>query len=227
MTKARAAAAVVSEGERPSRGRKPIFSREQVIAAALALVARAGHEALSMRGIAAELGTGVATLYNYFGSLAELHDALVMALLDEIPVPNAKDAREVRRQLKAMVIGYAAVVARYPDFEQMIGPLADQRTLRVLDAALRVMVDAGVDIERAGVSWTVLQSLGQAHGASSRRRNDARRSETRKKIQDLDAVLALAETGVFEKSGDEWFHRVLDLTMDRLLPELNTRKRTS
>jgi hypothetical protein len=43
----------------------------------------------------------------------------------------------------------------------------------------------------------------------------------RKRVKDLDAVRALAETGVFEASGDDWFEQVLDLAIDRLLPELS------
>src|SRR3546814_13393365 len=74
---------------------------------------------------------GVATLYNYFGSLAEVNDALAIVLLNEIPLFDAKNARETRRQLKEIVMAYAKVVARHPDFERMVGPLADQQILRL------------------------------------------------------------------------------------------------
>jgi len=220
MKKSRETAAERPAAGRPARGRKPIFRREHVIEAALALMDRDGHAALSMRGIAAYMGTGVATLYNYFGSLAEVNDAIAIALLNEIPLLDANDTREARRQLKDRTMVYADVVARHPDFERMVGPLADQQIMRLLDSALRVMLNAGVDIERAGVSWSVLQSLAQTHAASSRRLDSAKRSDTRKKFKELDAVLKLANTGVFKASRDEWFHRVLDLTIDRMLPEL-------
>lgn len=209
-----------------ARGRKPIFRGEDVIAAALALVARDGHEALSMRAIAAHMGTGVATLYRYFGSLAEVQDALAMTLLDEIPLLEAGDASETRRQLEATALAYAEVAARHPDFEQMVGPLADQRILRLLDSALRAMLNAGVDLERAAVAWSVLQSLAQSHASSSRRLNSVRQTGSRKRFKDLDAVLALADTGVFKASHEEWFRRVLDLVIDQLLPELSRSRST-
>lgn len=211
------------ETVRPVRGRKPIFRREHVIEAALALVARDGYQALSMRGIATYMGTGVATLYHYFSSLAEVNDALAIVLLNEIPLLDARNARETRRQLKDRTMAYADVVARHPDFVRMVGPLADQQIMRLLDSALRAMLDAGVDIERAGVSWSVLESLAQTHATSSRRLDNTRKSETRKKFKELDAVLRLADTGVFKASRDEWFHRVLDLTIDRMLPELTVK----
>lgn len=208
------------EAVRAVRGRKPIFRREDVVRAALDLVDREGHGAMSMRAIAAHMGTGIATLYNYFASLAELKDAMALTLLNEIPLLDAKDAKETRRQLKDRVIAYAKVAAHHPDFERMVGPLADQQSLRLLDSALRAMLNAGVDIERAGVSWSVLQSLAQSHAATHRRLQGMRQARTRKIFKDLDAVLTLADTGAFKASHEEWFHTVLDLTIDRMLPEL-------
>lgn len=204
-------------------GRKPSFRREHVIQAALDVLDRDGHEALSMRAIAAELGTGVATLYNYFDSLADLNDALAMTLVSQIPLLDAKDALQARQQLKDMVMAYAKVAERHPDFEQMVGPQTYQRILQLLNSALRVLVDAGVDIERAGVLWSILQSLGQSHAISSRRLGSVRQPEMRRMVKDLDAVMRLADTGYLEASIDERFSQVLDLILDRIVPELKAR----
>jgi AcrR family transcriptional regulator len=223
MKKARTTTADKPKAARAMPGRKPIFRSEHVVKVALDLVDRDGHEALSMRAIAAELGTGVATLYNYFGSLAELKDAMALVLIDEIPLLDGRDAQETRRQLKDMATTYAKVAERHPDFEQMVGPLAYQRVLRLLNSALCVMVNAGVDIERAGVMWSVLQSLAQSHAVSSRRLSSVRQTEMRKMIKDLDAVLTLANTGYVEASLEERFSQVLDLTLDRMLPELKVK----
>lgn len=201
-------------------GRKPLFRKEQVVKAALDLVERNGHEALSMRAIAAQLGTGVATLYNYFGSLAELNDALAITLLAEIPLADANDIPETRRQLKAMVVGYAQVVARHPNFVQMVGPLADQQIMRLFDSTLRAMLNAGVDVDRAAASWSVLQGLAETHAASRRTVDRVRQSDMRTKFKDLEAVQAVAKAGIFKTGHEEWFHRVLDMAIDRMLPEL-------
>ena len=202
-------------------GRKPMFQKEQVVQVALDLVERNGHAALSMRAIAAELGTGVATLYNYFGSLAELNDALALALLDDIPLVEAKDVRDIRRQLKELVVAYANVVQQHPNFVQMVGALADQKIMRIFDSALQAMLDAGVDVERATVTWSVLSGLAVSHAASNRRVDRARQSDIRAKFKDLKALQVAVDTGVFKLSHDEWFRQILDLTMDRMLPELN------
>ena len=204
-------------------GRKPLFQKEQVVRVALDLVERDGHEALTMRGIAAELGTGVATLYNYFGSLAELNDALAIALLDDIPLVDAKDLRETRSQLKALVITYANVVKRHPNFVQMVGPLADQKIMRIFDSTLQAMLDAGVDVERATVTWSVLNGLAVSHAATNRRVDRTRQSDIRTKFKNLKALQVAVDTGVFKLSHDEWFRQILDLTIDRMLPELKAK----
>ena len=216
-----------AEQVRAAPGRKPSFHREHVIKAALDLMDRSGHEALSMRAIATELGTGVATLYNYFESLADLNDELALTLLGGIPLLDAKAPQQVRQQLKDMVIAYAAVAERHPDINQMVGPNTFKRILQLLNSALHAMVDAGVDIERAGVMWSILQSLAQSHAMSSRGLGTVRQPEMRKMVKDLDAVMALAETGYLEASLEERFSLVLDVIFDRIAPELNVKAKAS
>ena len=208
---------------RAAPGRKPNFHREHVIKAALDLMDRSGHEALSMRAIAAELGTGVATLYNYFESLADLNDELALTLLGGIPLLDAKEPQQVRQQLKDMVIAYAEVAERHPDINQMVGPHTFERILQLLNSALHAMVDAGVDIERAGVMWSILQSLAQSHAISSRRLGTVRQPEMRKMVKGLDAVMTLADTGYLEASLEERFTLVLDVILDRIVPELKAK----
>src|SRR5437868_5643316 len=61
-------------------GRPAKFSREQLQAAALALVDKHGLESLSMRALAAELGTGAMTLYNH----VEHREDLEMLVVDAV-----------------------------------------------------------------------------------------------------------------------------------------------
>ncbi|HET7300900.1 MAG TPA: TetR/AcrR family transcriptional regulator [Oleiagrimonas sp.] len=208
----------------PAPGRKPKFEKEQVIRVALDLVEREGHAALSMRAVAAELGTGVATLYNYFGSQAEFNDALAVTLISDIPLVESGDAADIRRQLEAMVMAYANVVARHPNFVQMVGPQAHRQTMRILDSTIQALLDIGVDVERAATSWAVLSGLAESHATSNRRVDRARQGDMRTQFKDLDALQAVAEAGIFKLSHDAWFRQSLDLTIDRMLPELKVGK---
>src|SRR3954466_10043811 len=62
-------------------GRPAKFSREQLQAAALALVDKHGLESLSMRALAAELGTGAMTLYNHVEHREDLEMLVVDAVI--------------------------------------------------------------------------------------------------------------------------------------------------
>lgn len=62
-------------------GRPPKFSRERLQAAALALVDEQGLGALSMRSLAAALGTGPMTLYNHVTHREDLEILVVEAVL--------------------------------------------------------------------------------------------------------------------------------------------------
>lgn len=86
------------------------LNREQVLATATALVKQHGPQALTMRKLAAELGTAVTSIYWHVGNRESLLDALVertVADLGEIRPTGATPARRIvsvafalRRQLR-------------------------------------------------------------------------------------------------------------------------------
>ena len=63
--------------ERAARGPAPSLSREAISTAAVRLADRQGIEAVSMRGIAVELGVGAASLYRYVARKDELIELMV------------------------------------------------------------------------------------------------------------------------------------------------------
>ncbi|MBM7091634.1 TetR/AcrR family transcriptional regulator [Streptomyces sp. NPDC012461] len=69
---------------RPSRGPKPGLTLERIVDAAVEVADRDGLDALSMRRIATELGTGTMTLYRYVPGKAELLDLM----LDRVQRPE-------------------------------------------------------------------------------------------------------------------------------------------
>jgi AcrR family transcriptional regulator len=66
--------------ERAARRRRDPISRDAIVAAAIRLLDADGLDALSMRRIADELGTGAASLYWHVGS----KDGLLDLIFDEI-----------------------------------------------------------------------------------------------------------------------------------------------
>ncbi len=83
---------------------KPRFTRAQLQAAALTLVDGQGLAALSMRTLAAALGTGPMTLYNYVHDRDALDALVVDAVMSEVrlPRPRADWQQDVRAIAEAM-----------------------------------------------------------------------------------------------------------------------------
>ncbi|WP_369380096.1 TetR/AcrR family transcriptional regulator [Streptomyces sp. cg36] len=90
---------------------RPSLSREEVLVAAAALVRAHGPAALTMRRLAAELGTAVTSIYWHVGNRESLLDALVERTVREVGeiVPRGAEpaarivsvARALRRELRA------------------------------------------------------------------------------------------------------------------------------
>jgi AcrR family transcriptional regulator len=67
--------------------RKPRFSRDDIAAAAIRIADTEGLEAMSMRRIAADLGSGTMTLYHYVRTKDELLTLVSDAVMGEVALP--------------------------------------------------------------------------------------------------------------------------------------------
>jgi AcrR family transcriptional regulator len=101
--------------ERAARRRRDPISREAIVAATIRLLDAEGLDALSMRRIADELGTGAASLYWHVGSKDGLLDLVFDEIIGEgmtgIPDPVPGSWRE---QLKEVARAQRAVSLRHP-----------------------------------------------------------------------------------------------------------------
>jgi len=104
---------------------------------ALELLDRDGLDALSMRRIADELGTGAASLYWHVGSKDALLDLVLDEVIGELPVPDPEPERWAD-QLKEIGHGMRAVILRHRDIVRLsvgripMGPNALEWSERVL-----------------------------------------------------------------------------------------------
>jgi AcrR family transcriptional regulator len=92
------------------------FTTEQIAAAALGIVDNAGVGALSMRALAAALGTGPMTMYNYVPDKEGLEELVVAAVVDEVRLPEPTDdwVEDVHAAAAAMWRGIRAHPAAIP-----------------------------------------------------------------------------------------------------------------
>jgi AcrR family transcriptional regulator len=124
---------------RPRRRRDPI-SKEAIVATAIRIMDAEGLDALSMRRIADELGTGAASLYWHVGSKDGLLDLVFDELIGEVNIPDP-DPPRWREQVKEIARTQRAVILRHPSAVRIsigripMGPNAlrySERTLAVL-----------------------------------------------------------------------------------------------
>ena len=132
------------------------LSRERVAETALALIDSEGLDALSMRRLASELGAGTMTLYHYFPSKRELLDAVVDVAFADEELPRLEGSW--REQLAGLSRGARETLTRHPGLAQirMATPILRPEALRLTEAALGILQDAGFDTDEAVKAFRLL-----------------------------------------------------------------------
>jgi AcrR family transcriptional regulator len=137
---------------RPAPGeRRPVWSREQIVATALAIADAEGFEAVSMRRIAAELGAGTMTLYHYVRTKDELVALIGDAIMGELLVPDEELPEGWREGMAELARRTRAVFDRHPWILQHFGDGGEDSPgpngMRHFEQTLSVVSRAGIDPE--------------------------------------------------------------------------------
>jgi AcrR family transcriptional regulator len=99
--------------ERAAKGPAPAYSRAAIAAAAVSIADSDGADGVSMRRIAAALGTGATSLYRYVTSKDELLDLMIDAVEGEDGGP-AELTEDWREDLTAVAYRMRATIRRHP-----------------------------------------------------------------------------------------------------------------
>ncbi|MFF8999459.1 TetR/AcrR family transcriptional regulator [Streptomyces achromogenes] len=107
--------------ERTGRGPKPAYTRDDIAAAAVRIADAEGLDAVSMRHVAAELGCGTMSLYNYVPRKEDLYELMVDAAgaEHELWEPSGDwraDMRRVARQTRELM-------RRHPWLPRLMSPV--------------------------------------------------------------------------------------------------------
>lgn len=206
-------------------GRKPTLKREEIVAAAQAILDENGYQALSMHAIARRLHTGPATLYNYFESLSDIEDAIAGQLMSAVRAPEV--GGPLREQLVLMAVAYYDMVLQHPQVDLLAGPQAVQTRARLMNSAIRAMVDAGISLEIAGLAMTLLSGFAYASAVAARLEGD-QRTQRRALIPaaDRDMLEKARASTFFGGAPRDVFRQAVEVTIDRLMPELRPAARS-
>lgn len=130
-----------------ARPRKPLLSRDRIVAAAGALVDAEGLDAVSTRRLAAELGVSGPSLYNHFRTKDEILEAVADAVSAQVDLSmfDPGDGREWPTALYDWAHSYRAALRAHPNIVPVLarGPGRRPAGLRVADAVFGAMVRAG------------------------------------------------------------------------------------
>ncbi|MBW5247703.1 TetR/AcrR family transcriptional regulator C-terminal domain-containing protein [Streptomyces sp. P01-B04] len=129
--------------ERAGRGPKPAFSRADIAAAAVRIADAEGLDALSMRKVAAELGCGTMSLYNYVPRKEDLHELMLDAVSAGYEYPDPSG--DWRADLLALAHQARGMMHRHTWVPRLMSPVYgfSPNALRYLEYALSCL--DGVD----------------------------------------------------------------------------------
>lgn len=141
-----------STGQR--KGPAPAYSKEAIARAAITIADEQGIEAVTMRKVAASLGTGAMSLYRYVDSKDDLYDLMVEGLLGQMLAgrqdgPQHDFIGDWRADLRMVAHGNRAVQLAHPWFPKLtaIRPAMGPNMLAVVEAGMSILDGLGLDID--------------------------------------------------------------------------------
>ncbi|MGH3735115.1 MAG: TetR/AcrR family transcriptional regulator [Micromonosporaceae bacterium] len=142
---------------------RPVLSQNGIVAAALRILDTEGLDAISMRRVAQELGTGVASLYVHVAHKEQLLQLLLDRIYGELTVP-APDPEHWQDQLKQFARELRGVLRGHRDVARiMFGPMpVGPKFVVVMEDFLALLDAAGVPPTVAAATGDMLSLYAQA-----------------------------------------------------------------
>ncbi|MER6997273.1 TetR/AcrR family transcriptional regulator [Streptomyces sp. NPDC000410] len=215
--------------ERTGRGPKPAYTRADITAAAVGIADADGVDAVSMRRIAAELGCGTMSLYNYVPRKEDLYELMVDAVSGEYEL--TAPTGDWRADMLALGRQTRAIIHRHPWLTRVMSTLYgfSPNALRYLEHCLAVLqgLDAphGTKMQLiAMVNGTAMMTVANELAMAERSRS-LPWSEEREQAVRMAYLLQQVSTGAYphlaaalaEGGAPPDADEVFDLTLLRVL----------
>jgi AcrR family transcriptional regulator len=145
------------KGRPAPKGRREPVTRDRVVEAALRIMDAEGLDAVTMRRVGRELGVEAMSLYNHVRDKEEILDAVTERIMADFQVPSPGD--DWREDVKATAREWRRLLRLHPNVMTLLAerrkPLANPDALVPMDAALRVLREAGLDVRDAATTFHV------------------------------------------------------------------------
>lgn len=202
------------------------LSREAIVTVGVELVDAAGPDALTMRAVAARLGSGVMSLYRHVPDRETLLDLVLDAMTAEIPASRLTG--DWRTDATALARDVRSVLLRRPHLTVLLTSRTDRGVggLAALDRALAVFRSAGLT-ERdaveanhalgnlvAGAALWAAVGMGGTKGEERRVRRETAAAAVAGLSANAFPNVAWAGKALFAGSPDDHFEAGLSLLLD-------------
>ena len=136
--------------QRRRPGPKGTLSDQTILDAAQNLLSSGGAGAVTVRGIAAQVGVAPNAVYTYFPDKAAVLRALVERLLSEVNLDMLSDrTRPWRHRLQSLAVGFRTHLLSHPGAVNLLlsGPMDGPNALAIGERILEVFADAGLETD--------------------------------------------------------------------------------
>jgi AcrR family transcriptional regulator len=174
----------------PLPRKKPI-TIDRITDAALDVVATEGYDALTIRRVAAVLGTGPSSLYAHIVTKDDLDDLLIGRLYAEVVLPEP-DPAAWRRQLSGVYTQIRDLYLKYPGVSRaaLATVSTNLETLRVGEGILAILLAGGIEPKTAGWARDALSLYVAAYALEQSLVQQRRRRDDQEWVLGPDELLA-------------------------------------
>jgi AcrR family transcriptional regulator len=162
----------IATSSAPRPGPRPSTSRQEIVQCAIRMLDRDGPEALTFRAVARELDIAAGALSRYFRSLSDLQDEVAASIMSGVRPLDAAGKPGLREQLVRVGMDWLEINRAHPYLVTIRGPASAARIARHTGQCLRVLMEAGIDLERALAIYSMVGNLAYAWGVQGARRED-------------------------------------------------------
>ena len=222
---------------RGERGPKARYSRDAIASAAVALADAEGLDAVTMRRIAAELGLGTMSLYNYVPTKDHLIQLMIDQVGGEYRFPGGA-ARDVRQAIVDLARQGRDITQRHPWLPRVVisrPPLMGPAALRYVNYFLGLLGGTGLDIaakmELLGLVNGFAINYGGMQATLAEERTRTGVSAEQQAAAQVSRLVAAATSGRYpnlaaalgapaaaERNADEIFDSCISRLIDGYLP---------
>jgi AcrR family transcriptional regulator len=142
MTADKPGGSIWTRAERPGRGPTPEHSRSEIASVGIALADAASLSAVTMRNVAAAIGTGPSSLYRYVTNRAELLELMADQARGELAYDAAASGKPAVRLLAIAREGYALYLRHPWLLDVPAAPVPGPNAIAFIENCLAALSDA-------------------------------------------------------------------------------------